>query len=97
MADFLNIDFFNNLPLWVYISSGFGLLLLVNSCCLCCYSCKYKKKLEQLKYREFELEKKELDLQRRIDEEKRRKQKELEYDGIVLSKPALYSEKYSIV
>ena len=97
MAEFLNMDFFNNLPIWVYISSGFGLLFILNSCCLCCYSCKYQKKLEMLKYREFELEKNELSLQKRIDSQKRREKSELEYDGIVLSKPALYSETHSIV
>ena len=62
MSFLLDVNFYNKLPIWVYISTGFGILLVLNTSCLCCYSCKYKKKLEKLKLKEFEIEKREKDL-----------------------------------
>ena len=81
---------YNSLPIWVYVTSGFGVLLLLNTCCLSCYSCKYKKKLEKLKIKEFDIERREIALEKRLESE--RKCLKREYDGIVLSKPAIYSD-----
>ncbi len=85
MSYLLDINFYNKLPIWIYISAGFGILLVLNTSCLCCYSCKYKKKLQKLKLKEFEINKREKDLERRLQREKK-------FDGIVLSKPMIYQD-----
>ena len=92
MSFLLDVNFYNKLPIWVYISTGFGVLFILNTCCLCCYSCKYKKKLEKLKIKEYEIERREISLEKLIESERKRLEREREYDGIVLTKPTLYSE-----
>jgi len=87
MSFLLDVNFYNKLPIWVYISTGFGVLFTLNTCCLCCYACKYKKKLQKIKIREFDIEKREIELEKRLEREK-------EYDGIVLTKPIVYSNAY---
>ncbi len=91
MSYLLDINFYKNLPIWLYITSGFGVLLVLNISCLCCYSCKYKKKLNKIKLKEFEIERRELELEKRLDFEKKRLERDKKFDGIILTKPTLYS------
>ena len=93
----LDIEFYNTLPIWIYISIGFGVLLIINSIVICCYCCslkKLKKNLElkslELDRRELKINKRELEFEIKIIEKKQYDDDDL--DDVVLSKPALYSD-----
>ena len=97
----LDIEFYNSLPIWIYISIGFGLLLIINSIVICCYCCsikKFKKNLElkslELDRRELKINKRELEFEIKVIEKKQVYDDDI--DDIVLSKPALYSETRNI-
>lgn len=88
MENYLDPNYYLNIPIWIYAVSGFGIILTLNICCLCCYSYKYKKKLRKIQNKELELEKREYELERRIDIKK-----DLNYDDIMLTKPTVYSAR----
>lgn len=94
--NFLDSNFYLTLPIWTYVVTGFG---IVNLTFLFCCVCRYRNKISKLKIREFELEKREMEIYRRFEIEKRskeleRRQKENDekYEGIILTKPKVYSE-----
>ena len=95
--NFLDPNFYNTIPIWIYFVSGLGILNITFICC--CYCCKNKKNESKLKIRELELDRRELELDKRYElerrekeMERRRKARDKEYEGITLSKPTLYSE-----
>ena len=103
MNNLLDPNFYTSIPEWIYIISGFGIIAVCNSIYFCCHSCKYKRRIEKLKIKEFDLEKREIELDRRLEIERkekelirREKQKEKDYPGIILSTPKLatYEEIY---
>ena len=92
----LDANFYSTLPIWTYVVAGFG---IVNLTFLCCCVCRYKNKISKLKMREFELEKREMEVDRRFEIERRskelerlQKEKDKKYEGIILTKPKVYSE-----
>jgi len=97
----LDIEFYNSLPIWIYISIGFCILLIINSIVICCYCFsikKLKKNIElkslELDRREMKINKRELEFEIKIIEKKQNYDDDL--DDIVLSKPALYYETHNI-
>ena len=75
MNNLLDPNFYTSIPEWIYIISGFGIIAVCNSIYFCCHSCKYKRRIEKLKIKEFDVEKREIELDRRLEIE--RKEKEL--------------------
>ena len=99
MSNLLDPNFYTMMPVWIYIISGFGIIITINSIYFCCHSCKYKRKIEKLKIKELDLEKREIELDRRLEIERKEKElirREKDYEGIILSTPKLatYEELY---
>jgi hypothetical protein len=97
----LDIEFYNSLPIWIYISLGFGVLLIINGILICCYCCSLKKLKENIELKSLELDRRELKINKReLEFEIKVIEKKQVYDDdlddIVLSKPALYSETRNI-
>ena len=93
----LDVNFYTTLPIWSYVAIGFG---VINVTCCCIWKYRYKKKISKLKIKEFDLDRREMEIDRRMDKERKamdlkRHQQEKEYDeyeDIVLTRPKLYSE-----
>jgi hypothetical protein len=86
--NFLDLNFYETIPTWVYITGGFSILIIINSTVLCCYCCKVKKlekRKKELDLLEYKLRQCEIQVNRKIEKEK-------EYDDIILSYPIKYSE-----
>lgn len=99
MSNLLDPDFYNNIPVWIYAVSGVGVFVTINTSILWCYLCKYKNSISKIEMkqleidkRELELERKEFELNKRLKREKMEKAEKKDYNGIVLTKPTLYSE-----
>jgi len=86
--NFLDPNFYATIPTWIYITGGFGIIIIINSAVLCCYCCK-KQKLEK---RKKELDLVEYELRRREMQFNKKLEKEKEYKDIILSYPMKYSE-----
>ena len=86
--NFLDINFYATIPIWIYIVSGFGLIFLVNFIVICCCCIPYKRKKQKLHMRELELKKKEINFEIKLEKEKQRD----EYEGITLTRPAMYKD-----
>ena len=84
----LDINFYSTIPTWIYITSGFGLLFLLNSIAICCCCLPYKRKKDKLRKREIEIQKKEIDIEIKLQKEKSRD----EYEGLTLSRPVVYKK-----
>lgn len=94
--DLLDPNLYSIVPIWVYVCSG---LVVINVIGCCCYVCKRNNIGSRLKMRELELEKREMELNKRIaierDEKElriRKKEMDKEYKGITISKPRLYTD-----
>ena len=86
----LDPNFYASLPIYIYVTGGFGVIILINSCVACCYCCKIQRKRKDLDRRDFELRRKE-----RFFEMKLQRQKEHEKimdSDIVISKPIHYDD-----
>lgn len=96
MSNLLDPDFYNNIPVWIYAVSGVGVFLTINTSILWCYLCKYKNSISRIEMKQLEIDKRELELERKeFDLDKRLKRERSEkkdYNGIVLTKPTLYSD-----
>ena len=84
--NFLDINFYATIPIWIYVTSSFGILFVLNACVLGCYTCKMNKRKVELDIQELQLHKKELEL------DIKKNKKELEKDDVRISSPAKYSE-----
>jgi len=83
----LDPNFYESIPIWIYISGGFGLLFLLNSTILCCYCDRIRRKKE-LDLRELELQTREIIILERYNQIK----KNQENNDIIISHPMTYSE-----
>ena len=83
MSYLFDPNFYSSIPLWVYITGGFGIVIIINSSVLCCYCCKITKRVKDLDLREVELRQRELMFNRKV---------ELENNDIVITKPISYSD-----
>ena len=84
--NFLDINFYKTIPIWIYLTSGFGTLFVLNVCAIGCYICKMNKRKAELVIQELQLHKKELEF------DIKKNKKELEKDDVRISSPAKYSE-----
>ena len=89
MLNLLDPNFYATIPLWIYLTGGFGIIILINSTVLCCYCCKIEKRKKELDLRESTLRSRELQFARK---QQNRKIEDEELDNIVISKPMTYSE-----
>ena len=96
MSYLLDPNFYISIPLWVYAFSGLG---CVNITLCFCYWCFNRKNTSMIKIKELELERLEMELDKRFeleqrekDLERRKKALDKEYEGITLTRPSLYSE-----
>lgn len=86
----LDINFYSTIPTWVYVTSGFGIIFLINSIAICCCCLPYRRKKEKLRSRELEIQKKEIEIEIKIEKEKKRD----EYEGLTLIRPAMYKDNF---
>ena len=86
--NFLDPNFYASIPLWVYITGGFGIIILINSSVLCCYCCKIERRKKELDLKEVELKRKEYIFIRKQQQQKF----EDDHSDIIISKPMKYSE-----
>ena len=84
----LDPNFYASIPLWVYITGGFGIIILINSSVLCCYCCKIERRKKELDLKEVELKRKEYIFIRKQQQQKI----EDDHSDIIISKPMKYSE-----
>ena len=87
-VNLLDPNFYASIPLWIYITGGFGIIILINSSVLCCYCCKMEKQKKELELRELELQRKKYQF---IIKQKQQIFQD-EYSDIVITKPMKYSE-----
>ena len=96
MSYLLDPNFYRSIPIWIYAFSGLGCLNVI-ACCCCWLS--NRKNISKMKIKELELDRREMELDKRCEIEKREKElerrkkaQEKEYEGITLTRPSLYSE-----
>jgi len=59
MSYLLDPNFYASIPLYVYVSGGFGIIIAINSCVLCCYCCRINKLRNELDMRERDINRRE--------------------------------------
>ena len=87
--DFLDINFYYSIPIWIYIIIG-CLFLSLFGCMIscCCVNSSLKTRQNILEKKELELERQKLNFERRME-----KQKKENNSDILLSRPSLYIEQ----
>ena len=90
MSYLLDPNFYASIPLWIYITGGFGVIILINSSVLCCFCCKIQRRKKELDFREIELQRRENQFARKVKIDK--KERQYETEDIIISKPMKYEE-----
>lgn len=86
----LDPNLYASIPIWIYITGGIGISLIINSIALCCCYKRIVIKEKELKRRELDLCNKEKMFNKKLQLKKQ------EYSDITISYPKKYSE-YNMV